>query len=255
MTHRASFLVSIITPTFNSAAFIAQTAAGVRSQTHQDWEWLITDDFSQDGTWSMLQDLCATDSRITAVRNDANQGPAVSRNRSMDRAKGQYLAFLDADDIWLPHKLETHLNFMVSENIPFSFTAFEVIDRHGKSTGKVVDGRSQASVNYEDMLRKKATMGCSTVMIERTVIGKSRMPELRTGQDYAFWLALLRTGISATCLPAALTKYRIVPGSISRNKVGKARRQWQIYRELEKLGLLKSAVCFSSYAWRAVFRK
>ncbi|PTN38079.1 glycosyltransferase family 2 protein [Desulfonatronum sp. SC1] len=255
MPSGVSFLISIITPTFNSAAFMAQTAASVRSQTHQDWEWLITDDFSQDGTWAKLQALCASDNRIKAVRNDANKGPAFSRNCSMDRAKGQYFAFLDADDVWLPSKLEAHLDFMTSGNIPFSFTAFEIIDQHGQSTGKIVDGKSQIPFNYKDMLRKKATMGCSTVMIERSLISESRMPELRTGQDYAFWLALLRTGVPATCLPIALTKYRIVPGSISRNKIGKARRQWQIYRELEKLGFLESATCFSSYAWRAVFRK
>ncbi|HDR51397.1 MAG TPA: glycosyltransferase [Mariniphaga anaerophila] len=247
-------LVSIITPTFDSAAFLPQTAASVRSQTHQNWEWLITDDFSQDGTWEMAQALCASDSRIKAVRNDANRGPAFSRNRSMDRTKGQFFAFLDADDLWLPDKLEQHLNFMIADSIRFSFTAFEIIDRNGQTTGKVVDGKSRTSVNYEDMLRKKATMGCSTVMIERDLVGDARMPELRTGQDYAFWLALLRTGITAACLPSGLTQYRIVPGSISRNKIGKARRQWQIYRECEQLGLGKSLECFMFYAWRAMFR-
>ncbi|WP_035261188.1 glycosyltransferase family 2 protein [Desulfonatronum lacustre] len=255
MSHGIHFLISIITPTFNSSAYLKQTAISVRSQTHQKWEWLITDDFSQDGTWQMIQDLCASDSRIKAVRNDANQGPAFSRNRSMDRAKGHYFAFLDADDVWLPHKLSTHLDFMAFGNLSFSFTAFEVIDRHGKFTGKVVDGKSRSTVNYENMLRKKATMGCSTVIIERDMVGDARMPELRTGQDYAFWLTLLRTGLLATCLPVALTKYRIVPGSLSRNKIGKARRQWQIYRKHEKLGFFKSAICFSSYAWRAVFRR
>lgn len=247
-------LISIITPVFNSAAFLSQTAASVRFQTHQNWEWLITDDCSQDGTWEMIQDLCSRDNRIKAERNDMNRGAAFSRNRSMDRAQGRYLAFLDADDLWLPVKLHQQLNFMANESIRLSFTAFQVMDRHGRPTGRVVDGKSGVSVNYEDMLRKKATMGCSTVMVERSLVGEARMPEMRTGQDYAFWLALLRTGITATCLPVAVTQYRIVPGSISRNKFKKARRQWRIYRASEQLGLGKSLECFLFYAWRAVFR-
>lgn len=246
--------VSIITPTFNSAAFLPQTAASVRSQSHPDWEWLITDDCSQDGTWEMIQDLCAADSRIKAVRNDTNQGTAFCRNRCMDRAQGRYLAFLDADDLWLPEKLQRQLDFMASESLRFSFTAYEIMDQHGQSWNKIVDGKREFTVNYEDMLRKKATMGCSTVMVERSLVGEARMPAMRTGQDYAFWLALLRSGIVATCLPTALTKYRIVPGSISRNKFRKARRQWRIYREAEMLGLGKSLECFLFYAWRAVFR-
>lgn len=254
MSDEAPLLVSIITPTFNCAAFLPQTAESVRSQAHQHWEWLITDDCSQDGTWEVIQGLCAADGRIKAARNDTNRGAAFSRNRCMDRAQGRYLAFLDADDLWLPDKLEQHLDFMIAGSIRFSFTAFEVIDRDGQATGKTVDGASGISVNYEDMLRKKATMGCSTVMVDRSLIGEARMPEMRTGQDYAFWLALLRSGITATCLPAALTQYRIVPGSISRNKLKKARRQWRIYRESEQLGLGKSLECFLFYAWRAVFR-
>lgn len=246
--------VSIITPTFNSAAFLTQSAASVRSQTHQDWEWLITDDCSQDGTWELIQDLCASDNRIKAVRNDTNQGAAFTRNRCMDRAQGQYFAFLDADDSWLPGKLEMHLDFIHAQNTPFSFTAYAIMDRFGETTGKIIDGGSPLTVNYDDMLRKKATMGCSTVIIKRGIVGEMRMPGMRTGQDYAFWLALLRQGFTATCLPVPLTRYRIVPGSISRNKIGKACRQWQIYREQEHLGLGKSVVCFAHYAWRAVFR-
>ena len=105
------------------------------------------------------------------------------------------------------------------------------------------------------MLKKKATLGCSTVMLRRNAFDDITMPLLRTGQDYATWLKLLKTGQNAYPLIDVLTQYRILPNSISRNKVKKAKRQWQIYREVEKLSLYKSAVSFCFYAWRAVFRK
>ena len=105
------------------------------------------------------------------------------------------------------------------------------------------------------MLKKKATLGCSTVMLRRLAFSELSMPDLRTGQDYALWLKLLKTGIRAVPYNKSLMKYRIVSSSISRNKYRKAKRQWQIYRELEKLSLVKSIYCFLFYAWRAIFRK
>ena len=110
-------------------------------------------------------------------------------------------------------------------------------------------------ITYENMLRKKATLGCSTVMLRRASFRGLSMPSLRTGQDYATWLKLLRTATNAFPLTDVLTQYRILPNSISRNKIKKAKRQWQIYRQIEELSLIKSTECFIFYAWRAVFRK
>jgi teichuronic acid biosynthesis glycosyltransferase TuaG len=249
-----SNLVSIITPSFNSSEYIEQAAAAVFAQTFQNWEWLITDDCSQDASWSAICKLCAEDSRIKAVRNDTNFGAAFSRNRSLDRANGDYVAFLDADDYWKPDKLEKQVAFMQETGVVFSFTAYEIVDADGLVRGRVVDGAFDGSVGYEDMLCKRATMGCSTVMLSRAAVGPDRMPNLRTGQDYAFWLTLLKKIGAARCLPVVLTSYRITPGSISRNKFSKAKRQWQIYRACEKLGLGKSLWCFANYAYRAVAR-
>lgn len=246
--------VSIITPVYNCAAYLEETAATVLGQTCQDWEWLITDDCSRDGSWDLVQELCRRDPRVKAVRQPENLGAAAARNRSLDRARGRYVAFLDADDAWLPEKLERHLAFVRARGAGMSFTAYEIVDQFGQTLGKVVDGRASREVVYEDMLRKRATMGCSTVIVRRDVMGGLRMPDLRTGQDYAFWLMLLKQGGPAVGLPVPLTRYRVRPGSISRNKLGKARRQWQIYRECEGMGLAKSVRCFGQYAWRAVFR-
>lgn len=247
-------LVSIITPSFNSEQFILDTYHSILKQTYSDWEWIVTDDCSFDNTYSILDELSKVDHRIRLFKNQINSGAAKSRNNSLYHARGDFIAFLDADDIWLPDKLEKQIQFM-GDNIDFSFTSYELINEQGESLNKFVDVNSVKMVSYSDMLQKLATLGCSTVLLRKSSYTSIKMPDIRTGQDYALWLNLLKNGNNAYLLQEVLTQYRIVPGSISRNKFKKAKRQWQIYRELEKLSLSFSIKCFFYYAVRAVFRR
>ena len=246
--------VSIITATYNSEKWILETYQSIVQQSYENWEWLITDDCSSDRTIKILSDLAEKDSRINYFINLKNSGAAVARNKSISNASGEFLAFIDSDDVWLPNKLQKQIKFMGS-NINFSFTSYELIDEIGNKLGKSVDNSQVGSFSYTDMLRKKATLGCSTVMLRVDSFRDLNMPLIRTGQDYALWLKLLKTGQRAFVLNETLTLYRILPDSISRNKVKKAKRQWQIYREIERLSLIQSSICFCFYAYRAVFRK
>ncbi len=246
--------ISIITATYNSSNEIVNTYNSLLLQTYMNWEWIVTDDCSSDNTLEILQQLADEDYRITFFQNKVNSGAAVSRNHSLNQVTGDFIAFIDSDDIWKPNKLEKQLEFMGTD-IDFSFTAYDLIDEQGCKMNQTVDARQSGFFTYEDMLRKKATLGCSTVILRRSAFQDISMPLLRTGQDYATWLKLLKTGRNAYLLNKVLTSYRIMPNSISRNKFKKSKRQWQIYREVEKLSLFKSMVCFSFYAWRAVFRK
>lgn len=248
-------LISIITATYNSSNQIIETYQSIKKQSLQDWEWLITDDCSSDDTYQLLLELSKKDSRVKVFQNAVNSGAAVSRNNSLGYSKGGFVAFIDSDDIWLSGKLEKQLRFMEEKGVDFSFTAYELINEKSERLGQRVDTHLKSFVTYEDMLKKKATLGCSTVMLRRSAFDDILMPLLRTGQDYATWLKLLKVGKNAYPLTEVLTQYRILPNSISRNKVKKAKRQWQIYREIEKLPLLKAVECFFLYAWRAVFRK
>lgn len=247
-------LVSIITPTFNAEKFIPIVYKSLMSQTYVNWEWLVTDDCSTDNTYNILESLAKNDHRIKLSKNIVNSGAAITRNVSLTRATGEFIAFIDSDDVWEPEKLEKQVAFM-GNSIDFSFTAYKIISEDGEDLGKSVDTFHSSPLNYHDMLMKKATLGCSTVMLRRSAIKNYKMPLLRTGQDYAFWLKILKNGINAHPMTEVLTKYRIVSNSISRNKIKKAKRQWQIYREVESLGVLRSMYCFIFYAWRAVFRK
>lgn len=245
-------MISIITPAYNCEQFIESTFKSVLSQTMTDWEWLIIEDGSSDRTLSIVQQFAANDPRIQVLQNDKNEGAAKSRNHGLLKAKGEFVAFLDADDIWDSRKLRKQTTFMNSE-IDFSFTSYNIIDELGASNGKCIDSAGPRFVTYEDMLRKRATIGCSTVMLRRSSIDGMLMPDLRAGQDYAFWLEILKKN-NAYLLPIALTKYRIHSGSLSRNKLMKARQQWRIYRQFQRIPPLRAASYFSSYALQALTR-
>ncbi|AGH82273.1 group 2 family glycosyl transferase [Psychromonas sp. CNPT3] len=193
------------------------------------------------------------DSRIKLFKNKVNSGAAVTRNVSLEHAKGDFIAFLDSDDLWYSDKLEKQVSFM-GDQINFSFTAYELIDAENVKVGKTVDTKQKGSFNYQNQLRKKATMGCSTVMLRRSAFNDIKMPLIRTRQDYALWLKLLKTGESAVILNEILTQYRILPDSISRNKIKAAQKTWFVYREIEKLSFFSACISFIFYAWRGVFK-
>lgn len=248
-------LVSIITPVYNAALWIPQTYSSLCNQTHKNWEWLVTDDCSSDDSYDFLCKIAEKDKRVKVFQNKINSGAAISRNNSLVRAMGDFIGFIDCDDLWFPKKIETQISAMEAKALNFSFTGYQLIDTNGRSLRVHVDSNHFYPLSYEDMLRKKATIGCSTVMLRTMAFEDILMPNIRTGQDYALWLSLLKKGELAYPINDILTSYRIVPGSISRNKFHKAKRQWMIYREIEKLTITKSLICFCWYAWRAIFRK
>jgi teichuronic acid biosynthesis glycosyltransferase TuaG len=247
-------LVSIVTPTFNAAAFIEETYESIARQSFHDWEWLPVDDASMDETPRLLGEISKRDARVRPIYLSANGGPAVARNSAIETARGEMLAFVDSDDLWLPEKLSSQLRFMRERNSQFSFTAYAPFHGDPRRPKAAIDLKCPDEVSHRDMLLKKATLGCSTVMLARQVVGARRMPLYRSGQDYAFWLEILRSGVNAHRLARVLSLYRVRPGSVSRNKLKKAARQWQIYREAESLSFARAVFCFSQYAVRAVFR-
>lgn len=248
-------IVSIVTAAFNAEEHLEDTFDCLRSQTYEDWEWLVTDDGSSDTTFDVLKRFAREDSRVKPTRLPLNSGAAVARNASLDRACGQYIAFLDADDYWYETKLQRQLSFMADKRVEFSFSPYEIWDENLNSCSKLVDIDTPDHCTYKDLLGKRVTLGCSTVMVTADLLADRRMIDIRTGQDYEFWLRLLKDGAVAHKVPFPLTKYRVHANSISRNKVKKAIRQWSIYRNILHLGIVPASFYFCLYAYRAVFRK
>lgn len=242
-------LISVITPAYNAERFIGGTIKSVLDQTYTNWEMVIVDDRSTDDTAKIVGDYQRLDSRIQLHVLEENSGAAVARNTAMKHAKGRYIAFLDSDDQWFPEKLEKQLRFMQEKDIAFSFTKYIRMEEDGT----LRDNISQApeSVGYEDLM-KHCVIGCLTVMIDREKTGHLEMVNIRTRQDYAYWLALTKRGFRAYGLPEVLSKYRIVENSISRNKMKAAKRQWYVYRQIEKQNLPKSIYYFFHYATRGL---
>lgn len=241
-------LVSVITPAHNAERFLETTVRSVQAQTYPHWEMWVVDDVSTDRTAAIAEKLAAADPRVRLLRLGANQGPAGARNAGMDAARGRFVAFLDADDLWLPEKLSRQVAFMERTGSPFTYTGYRMIDEDGRELGRPV--QVPESIDYRGLL-KNTTIGCLTVMLDRQSLGASRMPALRRHEDLALWYELLKRGLAARGLPEDLALYRVVRGSRSADKVRTAAHMWKVYRKVEKLSLLDSLWCYTHYAFRA----
>ena len=241
--------VSIVTPAYNAERFIHEAIESVINQTYSNWEMIIVDDCSTDETTDIVKNYQQKDDRIKLIELEENSGSAVARNTAMDHATGRYLAFLDSDDLWTPEKLDKQLKFMVDNDIAFSFTRYVRMQEDGTLTRGISEAPKQ--IGYEDLM-KQCIIGCLTVMLDKEKIGHLRMINIRTRQDYAFWLTITRKGFPAYGIPEVLAKYRLVENSISSNKIKAAKQNWHLYRHIEKHSLPKSIWYFSNYAIKSV---
>ncbi|UGB30594.1 glycosyltransferase family 2 protein [Metabacillus sp. B2-18] len=242
-------LVSIITPSYNSTKFIPATIESVLSQTYQNWEMLIVDDCSKDESRKVIREYTEKDDRIKLIELTENSGAAVARNTAIKAAKGKYVAFLDSDDLWVPTKLEKQIEFMEINDYTFTYSKYQLMDVDGNKLDRVID--VPRSIDYNGLL-SNTIIGCLTAVVNIEKTGPIEMPNIRTRQDFALWLSILKRGIKAHGLQEVLAYYRLVPGSISSNKVKAAKQTWKVYREVEKLGLLRSMFSFTGYALNAV---
>jgi teichuronic acid biosynthesis glycosyltransferase TuaG len=223
--------VSVITPVWNAEATLAAAVASVRDQTMADWEMLLVDDGSTDGSPVLIAALAREDRRIRPLGLPGNQGVAAARNAGIRAARGRFLAFLDADDLWYPGKLSIQLGHMARERAALVFSAYRRVDAAGRPLGIV---QVPAQVTYGELL-KGNVIGCSTAVYDSAHFGKVEMPPLRRRQDFGLWLALLARGGAAHGLPQVLADYRVRPGSLSADKLLAAAATWTLYREVAGL--------------------
>lgn len=239
-------LISIITPVYNAETFIEETIKSVMDQSYDHWEMILIDDCSTDNTRIKLSKYKQIDNRIKIVHLKENKGPAIARNTGLNQAKGRYIAFLDSDDQWLPHKLDKQLNFMQKKAIAFSYTAYNRVQMIGNRKESSKEVMIPDHVTYKDLL-KENVIGCLTVMIDTSLTGPIQMVNIRTRQDYALWLELTRRGFIAHGLQDILANYRVRDHSVSSNKVKMVKQNWRVYRDIEKLSLPKSIWYFLHY--------
>ena len=251
---RRQGLVSIVVPVYNAAPYLEETVRAVQRQTFENWELLLGDDRSADESGEIMRRLAAQDGRIRPLlQEEGKKGAAAARNLGTDRAQGQYLAFLDADDVWKEDKLEKELAFLREKGAGFVFCAYEFGDEAARGTGKVV--AVPETLTYREALSRTVVF-TSPVLLDRDRIEESllRMPDVRS-EDTATWWQILRAGHVACGLNENLVIYRRPKQSLSSNKAAAVARIWKLYRRQEGLDPVQRAWCLAFWAVRATLRR
>lgn len=245
-------MVSIITPAYNCEKYIAETIESVMKQTYNNWELIIINDCSIDKTHDIVKSYSKVDSRIKLINLEKNSGVVVARNTALEMAMGEYIAFLDSDDLWKSEKLERQISFMKSNQYGFCFTGYELIDDCGVSLNKII--KPPPYLKYSQAIKNTA-IGCLTVCINRRIVGDFKMPFLKHGEDHATWISILQKKYIAYSINEPLAYYRISSTSMTGNKLKVIKMQWKNYREFYKFSLLKSAFYFICYVFYALRKR
>ncbi|NBJ92762.1 glycosyltransferase family 2 protein [Parablautia muri] len=248
---RPDELISIIVPVYNAGHYIEEAIAMVQAQTYTNWELILVDDCSTDDGCVRIEKYI-TD-KIRLMKKDVNEGAARARNTGIRAAKGRYIAFLDADDVWMKDKLEKELAFMKEKQAAFVFTAYEFGDERAKGTGKVV--HVPKTLTYHQAL-SRTVIFTTTVLIDTNKTGREliQMPAVKS-EDTATWWKILRSGFTAYGLNEVLAVYRRPVKSLSSNKLKAVRRIWNLYRKEEKLSFGYSVYNLFFWALRATLRR
>ncbi|MCI9359611.1 MAG: glycosyltransferase family 2 protein [Hungatella sp.] len=230
-------LVSVITPTYNCAKYIGETIEAVQAQTYNNWEMIIVDDCSSDTTQEIVKNYSDVDPRIHYIYREINSGPAIARTEAMNIANGEYMAFCDSDDLWMPTKLEKQLKYMKEKDYAFTCTAYEQIDEKGNGMDRVIDVVHKCDYNR---LLLDCPVGNSTVMYSVKKMGKFEVPNIRKRNDDALWLQMLKKEPYIYGMSDVLMKYRIRNNSVSSNKFRVIKYHWILYRNIEHLSIPRS---------------
>lgn len=247
-------LISIIIPVYNDEKYLNDTINTVLNQTYKNWELILVDDCSVDGSKKIIDKYLKKDQRIKYYKQSKNGGPALARNKGIELAKGKYLCFLDSDDLWDNYKLQIQEKFMNEKKCAFSYHSYEFANEAGKPTGKKVIAKF--SLTHKQAL-KNNIISTITVMFNLTLINKEliKMPDLRYVEDTATWWKILRNGYIAYGIPNIFAYYRRRINSQSSNKLRIQKKLWSLYRNEEKLDFFKSLYCLFIKNFNAIIRR
>lgn len=244
-------LVSVIMPMHNSAPFLREAIESILAQTYTKWELLIVDDASTDSSLDIAKEYAEKDSRIRVMQNTRHiKMPSAPRNVGVQAAKGRYIAFLDSDDLWFLQKLEQQLSLFSDNRTAIVYSNYEKMDENSARSNRIVVAPSQAT--YKSLLRGNI-IGNLTAIYDTKKVGKINIQDIHH-EDYVMWLSILKKGYIARNTETTLAVYRETSHSVSSNKLKVTAWQWDIYRKVEHLSLLRSVYNFIFYAFKA-FRK
>lgn len=245
-------MISIVMPAYNAAGTIRDSIQSIFAQTVKDWELIVIDDGSKDDTTRILEELAAVDKRIRFLKNEKNSGASYTRNRAVALARGEWIAFLDSDDLWRSDKLEKQLALIEKHpNAVICYTASSFIDDKGKSYGYVMEAEER--VTYKMLLRKNL-LSCSSVLIRASVMKNIKMPNDRMHEDYFVWLTVLREYGEAYGVNEPLLIYRLSANSKSGNRLRSAKMLFNSYRAVG-YGFLSACMLVFRYMFYSISKR
>ena len=250
-------LVSVVVPLFNAEKYIADTISSVLAQTYKNWELILIDDCSEDNSYEIAERFSNCDSRIHLIKKEFNSGAAESRNQGIQMARGRFIAFLDADDLWNKNKLQRQVEFMLEESCAMTFTSYETIESDGTHRNFV---HVPVKIKYEEFL--KNTITCShTIMFDIERVPKEELlcprfdSQFDFPEDLVVWLNVLKQIQYALGIDEILAKNRKHASSRSANKIKAIERTWNAYRKIEQLPFLFASYCLFWQLFNAVKKR
>ncbi len=245
-------LVSIITPCFNSEKYIEQTIQSVLIQTYEDWELILIDDFSSDETYKIAQKYAAIDQRIRCFQLTKNGGAGIARNYGLSKATGKFIAFLDADDLWKPEKLQKQVTFMDVNNLLFTFSFYETMNEKGQLTGKMITAPKH--LKYHQLFFCNF-IGNLTAIYDVDFFAKILINTSKKRQDWMLWLTILKQIKTAQPTPESLAYYRIRKASLSSSKIDLLKHNFRVYKNFHQFNIVKSFFCMVGFLFTQLLIK
>lgn len=245
-------LVSIIIPTFNSEKFIRACMESVQNQSYENWEMILVDDASTDTTVDLITKLSESDTRIHWHQLKVNSGTGVARNLALSHAQGRYIAFLDADDLWMPEKLEKQIDFLQKKQIPFTFSSYDCIDEEGRPLFKRVV--PPQNMTYSQLFFCNY-VGNLTAIYDSHFFGKIPISSIRKRQDWMHWLTVLKKIKKAEAVPESLAYYRVRDNSISASKISLVQHNFAVYRKYHGFNWIVSVGCMTVFLFTQLLIK
>ena len=243
-------LVSVVMPVHNAESFLKQAIDSVLNQTYQNIELIMVDDCSKDASLRIMSEYAEQDSRVQVIRSDRNRGVACARNIGIQAAKGDYVAFLDSDDVWLPEKLEKQLRLLRDQNAEISYCSVDFVDEKNQ---KLKSFLVPKTTDYNEMLYRCVFI-CSTVVVEAKLLKAHPFNPKFYHEDLLLWIELLALKVKAVGETSVQAQYRIIQGSRSNNKLNAAKNRWKIYREALGMNFFHSSIAFVRYAFWGVVK-
>ena len=230
--------ISIIITYYKKRSFIFKTLKAIKKQTYKNYELIFVYDDNDLTDFKYVKKLIANFKNHKIIVNKKNYGVSYSRNVAIKFAKGSYIAFIDSDDIWESEKLSTQLKIMSDAKADISYTSYKIIDEKDKIIGT---REVSSEISYKKLLRY-CEIGLSTVIVKKKFLKKNKFPNIRTQEDFALWLVLIKKGLKFLPIKKLLSSWRRTENSLSANILQKISDAFKVFYSIEKKNLIISII-------------